>query len=277
MNKFCDLHIHTYYSDGVHSPTEVVEMAKKKGLRAIAITDHDTVSGVEEGIKAGEVKEIEVVPGVELSSQEAGRDVHILGYLVSINKSALIERLEFFREERVKRAKVIIKKLRDLGISIELEEIFQVSKNGSVGRPHIAQVLVKRGYVSSIKEAFDRYIGYESPAYVPKYKMTPEEAITLIRNSGGIPVYAHPGAHSDPDYILHLAKQGLMGIEVWHPDHSEGDIKILSEFADKCGLIRTGGSDFHGYEKGKAPIGEIRIPYSYLEALKIKKMALVSS
>jgi len=276
MNKLCDLHIHTYYSDGVHSPSEVVEMAKMKEISAIAITDHDTISGIKEGMKRGKSKGVEVIAGVELSSQEAQRDVHILGYLISLNRSALIEKLQFFREERMKRAYVIIKKLKDLGISIEFDEILQIAQNGSVGRPHIAQVLLRRGYVSSIKEAFDRYIGYESPAYVPKYKMTPKEAINLIRNSGGIPVYAHPGVHSDPDYILHLAKQGLMGIEVWHPDHSEEDIKILDEIADKYGLLKTGGTDFHGFEKGKAPIGDVKLPYFYLESLKIKKMALVS-
>jgi hypothetical protein len=277
MNGFCDLHIHTYYSDGVHSPTEVVEMAKMKGLSAIAITDHDSVSGIEEGVRAGERRGIEVVHGVELSSQEGLRDVHILGYLISLNRSALTEKLRFFREERVKRAHIIIKKLRDLGISIELDEILQISKNGSVGRPHIAQVLLKKGYVSSIKEAFDKYIGYESPAYVPKYKMSPKEAISLIRSSGGIPVYAHPGVHADPEYIVHLSKLGLMGIEVWHPDHSEEDIKVLIEIADRCGLIKTGGTDFHGIEKGKAPIGEIKIPCSYLNLLKMKKMSLVSN
>lgn len=266
--RYVDLHIHTYYSDGVYSPAEVVRMAKEAGFSAIAITDHDTVDGINESIEEGKKLGIEVVAGVELSSEENGRDFHILGYLFDHERGALREILEKFKKERAERAKKIVRKLGELGVRIDMDEVLEVARNGVIGRPHIAQVLLKRGYVSSIKEAFDRYIGYESPAYVPKYKLKPAEAIKIILDSRGIPVIAHPGISGTPEDVIRFKEEGLLGVEVWHPEHDESTIKLYMELAKKYNLLMTGGSDFHGIDKGKGKIGDIKLDYSYLAELE---------
>lgn len=268
LEKNCDLHSHTIHSDGVLTPGELIELAKEKKLRAIGVTDHDTISGVPEAIKMGNKLKIEVVPGIELSSEDRGKDVHILGYYIDISSKRLLDWLTTFRDARVMRAKKIVAKLKTYDIDLPVEEVLSLAGSGAVGRPHIAELMVKRGFVKDINEAFDRFIGTNGPAYVPKYKISPGKAIELIKSSGGVPVIAHPGTIGDPDYVVYLAKLGIQGIEVWHPEHPQELIEIFNKMADDLGLLKTGGSDFHGGKRGKADLGTIRVPYTLVEKLK---------
>jgi len=266
--KDCDLHAHTVHSDGALTPKELLKLAKEKGLRVIGVTDHDTVAGIPEAISVGNELKIEVVPGIELSSEDRGRDVHVLGYYIDTQNDELLEWLYTFRDARIKRAKKIVDKLRDFEIEIPVEEVLKLAGPGAVGRPHIAELMVKHGFVADIKEAFDKFIGTNGPAYVPKFKITPGRAIGLIKVAGGVPVIAHPGTIGDPDYVVFLAKLGIQGVEVWHPEHPPELVEIFDKMADDLGLLKTGGSDFHGGNRGKAELGAIRVPYEVVEKLK---------
>jgi hypothetical protein len=267
---FCDLHIHTSFSDGIHRPTEVVEMCKHAGLAALAITDHDSVEGVEEASHAGESLGLEVIPGVEISADNGPLEIHLLGYFLDFADPGLNERLITFRDERKRRAERMLKRLEEADVHVEMEAVLRIAGDGTVGRPHIAEALVEKGYVDSVREAFERYIGKESPYYVPKYKMTPREAIQFILEFGGVPVYAHPGVNGPlrQEVLLGLVEAGLKGIEVWHPEHSQHTTRSLAQIADKNGLVKTGGTDFHGENISSASIGSIKIPLSTVEALK---------
>ena len=188
-----DLHIHTHFSDSTSSPKEVIEQAHKKGLNCIAITDHDTVDGIKPTMEAAKKYEIEVLPGVELSSEANGKDIHVLGYLFDIDNTFLLNQLDIMQNTRIERMKKIIFKLDALGIkNIALEEVCALAQSKSVGRPHIATILVKRGVVRTIKDAFDKYLAEGAAAYVPKHKITPGEAIKMIKGAGGVAVLAHP-------------------------------------------------------------------------------------
>lgn len=268
LEKDCDLHAHTTHSDGILSPRELVRLAKRKRLRAIGLTDHDTVAGIPESLKAGEELEIEVIPGIELSSEDRGKDVHILGYFIDIDNQELLDWLRAFREERLRRARKIVEKLKEFGVNLRVEEVLKLAGPGAVGRPHIAEVMVKEGFVIDIKEAFDRFIGMNGPAYVPKYKISPGRAIELIKSSGGVPVVAHPVTIGNPDYVVHLAKIGLQGVEVWHPEHSPEMVEIFEKIADDLSLLKTGGSDYHGGNRGRADLGSIKVPYKTVEDLR---------
>jgi predicted metal-dependent phosphoesterase TrpH len=268
--SFCDLHLHTRYSDGIHEPAEVVRMCKEAGLIAGAITDHDTVEGVGEAEDAGRRLGIEIVPGVELSAEEGNLEVHLLGYFVDCSDSGLKRKLVLFQEERKRRAERILEKLRDAGVHIEIESVLRAAEHGTVGRPHIAEALMNHGYVGSVREAFERFIGKEGPYYVPKYKMTPKEAIRLISEHGGVPVYAHPGVNGAlrNETLEDLIRAGLAGIEVWHPEHSQEQTKEFIELADRYGLVKTGGTDFHGENISSTPIGSVKVPSSSLRELR---------
>jgi len=266
--KFVDLHTHTHYSDSTVSPEELIRLAHSVGLHAIAVTDHDTLQGIPEAIEEGLRWGIEVIAGVELSTEDNGKDIHILGYLLDIRNSELRERLALFRQVREERAYKIVEKLKDMGVHLDPERIKEIAGHGSIGRPHIAKALIEKGYVTDVKEAFERYLGYDSPAYVPKYKMKPIEAIQLILKAGGIPVIAHPAYYQDPDYILYLQRHGLMGVEVWHSDHSPEDVEFYRTLAEKHGLLMTGGTDYHGAKKKHIQLGDIKLPYDLVRALK---------
>ncbi len=280
QQTFCDLHIHTTYSDGEYTPSEIVRKAAEVGLSVIAVTDHDNILGIDEAIMEGNKAGITVVPGVELSAEDNSSDIHILGYLFNHHDIEFRERLHFFRNERIKRAKTIVEKLKKLGVHISFEEVLAEAGGAAVGRPHIAQVLVKYGYVNDIKEAFENYLGYESPAYVPKFKMTVKEAIDMIKKAGGIPVLAHPGLSVQPDKVVDYVKFGLLGIEVWHPEHDEKTIALYIEIAEKYGLVKTGGSDYHGENRRggkKAGLGSVKLPLSVvMELYRLKERLKVA-
>jgi hypothetical protein len=272
QKKYIDLHIHTTASDGLLLPEKVVEIAKQKGLAAIAITDHDTVSGFEPAQKKGEELGIEVVPAVELSATFRGEDFHILGYLMEYDNPEFLKKIEFFRAERMQRGEKMVQKLNELGIDLSMDTVKSIAGKGSVGRPHLADALVKEEFVRSYDEAFARYLGYHAPAYVPKKYLTPSEAIELIHLVRGVAVLAHPGTTKSDYLIADFVAMGMDGLEAYHSQHSRGIVEHYINISKKIGLIYTGGSDCHGRGLGKATIGNIKVPFACLEELKrVKK------
>ncbi|WP_134686484.1 PHP domain-containing protein [Brevibacillus migulae] len=254
MAQRADLHTHTVASDGTCTPTENVRYAKEAGLAAVAITDHDTVAGIAEAMKAGEDIGMEVVPGVEISTVANGQDIHVLGYFVPYEDTQFDEELSKLRDTRHERNKLLIARLQELGIDISLEKVY-ARKSGTdknIGRPHIAEELMELGVVSSMQEAFDKYLGKGAAAYVNPPRISPLEAIKLIKRFGGAAVLAHPGLYDDDDLVEEIIVYGLDGIEVYHPDNSEEQRKHYLQLASDYGLVVTGGSDFHGW-RGEEP------------------------
>ncbi len=273
--KYADLHIHTNFSDGSMSPQDVLQAAYDNGIDCIAISDHDTIMGIPVAVQHAKKYGIEVIPGIELSTEINGKDVHILGYLFDYNNTSLIEKLNQMQNVRIDRMRKMIDKLKELGIDgIELDEVCALAESDSVGRPHLAMVLKKKGIVPDIKKAFERYIGDGGPAYVPKYKQTPIEAIKLIKSVGGVAVLAHPMLTNVDELIPQFVKAGLVGIEAYYPNCSEKVIDFYKRIAAKHGLVVTGGSDAHGETTMHAPIGKIKIPYELVEQLKQAKQNL---
>jgi len=269
MTLLADLHIHTNYSDSTLSPQEVVEQANAHNLKCVSITDHDTIVGISPTRDAAQKYDLEVIPGVELSSEIHGKDVHILGYLFDYQRQDIIDMLNCMQNFRVKRMGQMIEKLKAFGIdNITLEEVCSLAKTDSVGRPHLATVLKEKKWVPSIKVAFDKYISEGAPAYVPKFKQTPYEAIELIIKAGGVAVLAHPMITGVDELIPSLVKAGLGGIEAYYPNTPSATVEFYKSLADKYGLAVTGGSDAHGNSKENTSIGSIKIPYQCVEDLK---------
>jgi hypothetical protein len=259
MNNVADLHIHTTFSDGVKTPQEIVSKAKQSGLTAIAISDHDAFGGIEPAMKASNGS-LEIIPAVELSTKIDGLDIHILGYFVDYEDSRLVEEVVTFRKARGTRAEKIVQNLKKMGVRLDFSDVQLQAGEGAIGRPHIARALLDAGYIENQSEAFEHYLHYKSPAYVPKYKIHPIEAFQLILEAGGIPVWAHPGGARSDYLIQDFVKNGLMGIEIHHPTHGDRNIKIYEEIAAEYNLLITGGTDFHGrdddYELGEYGIDE---------------------
>ena len=274
--KYVDLHVHTIYSDGTFTPAQVVEKAEAAGLSAVGIADHDSTLGIEEAVSAAAEKEIEVVPAVELSCTAYELDIHILGYYVDYTDTGLLEMLSRVREERFNRAVKMVKKLKGLGVELSMAEVEHLASGGAVGRPHIAEVLVKNGYVKNFGEAFVRYIGYHSPAYVPKMEMSPREAFDLLKSVDAIPVFAHPGTVGRDEIIPEFVRQGLEGIEVWHSKHDSSTSTRLARIAKSYDLIMTGGSDCHGERQNGPLLGKVKVPYKILEELKSARENIVA-
>ncbi len=273
-----DLHLHTTASDGVMTPSELVNYAKKKGLLAIAITDHDTIEGLEEGLAEGEKVGLEVIPGLEISAEHSPGSMHLLGFFIDIYHPLLRERLQYLQKARAERNPKIAKKLNSLGIDITLDEVLRASGGGQIGRPHFAQVLLEKGYVQSFQEAFDRFLKKGAPAYVEKMRFSAEESIHFINEANGIAVLAHPntlqlnGYSELEDLVVQLMGKGLRGIEVYYPEHSAAEVSQYKTLAERYGLLITGGTDYHGIEKNGLDIGvgrgEMKLPYSIVEGLK---------
>ncbi len=241
-----DLHCHTTASDGLLSPAELVQLAAQVGLKGIGITDHDTIQGWQEAEEAGANYHIQILKGIELNTNWDGKEVHILGYELDSSSDYLTDKLRDLRNAREERILKILGRFKDLGIKIAFDEVQQFAQGESIGRPHIAQALIERGYVRDVKEGFDRYIGIGAPAYIPSYKLTPEEGIHLIREAQGVAVLAHPGVLRLEEGIPDWVKAGLQGIEVRHSQHSPDDEKKYLQIAQEYRLLTTGGSDFHG-------------------------------
>lgn len=273
-----DLHIHSTASDGTMSPAEIVGYAKEKDLEAIAITDHDTVEGVEEALAAGEKAGIEVVPAIEISAEYPKSTLHILGYYIDFNDERFLQNISVLQKARAERNPKIIKNLQNLGLKIDFEEVIEEAKTGQVGRPHFAQVLLKKGYVKDINEAFNKYLKKGAPAYENKFRFPPNEAISYILNAGGMPVLSHPNTlnyqtNTELESIVsEMVKYGLAGIEVYYSEHSKNQTEFYEQIAKKYDLLITGGSDFHGQNLKGTDLGtgrkNLNVPYALLKRMK---------
>jgi hypothetical protein len=242
-----DLHTHTYYSDGILSPSELVAKARESGLNFLSVTDHDNVDGLEEALDKGKELGIEVIPGVELSTELNDHEVHVLGYFMDFKNSELLEHLIKFRGERYKRAERIVKKLNSLNVGLEMSDVLQkVRGNASIGRPHIAFALIERNFVGNYYEAFIKYLGDNKPAYEKKPNISTKDAIGLISRAGGISFVAHPGKTIRDNVLIEIMELGIDGFEVVHPSHSPDDVRYFRDFASQYFMLESGGSDFHG-------------------------------
>jgi hypothetical protein len=264
-----DLHTHTTWSDGSLSPEELVQKAAGAGLSAIAIADHDNVGGLAEAAEVGRTVGVEVIAGLELSASLGEKDVHILAYFFDPADSRLLEYLEFFRRERLKRAERIVRKLNGLDVPLTLESVLDQAGIGSVGRPHIANALVEEGYTSNYHEAFSKYLGSGGPAYEKKYQVSPEEAVRLIARAGGLSFFAHPGKHTTEADLLAMINVGLDGIEVVHPSHSPAMQQHYRSVVSQYFLLESGGSDFHGGKKNDNGVfGSFTVPMSVVDEMR---------
>jgi predicted metal-dependent phosphoesterase TrpH len=271
-----DLHLHTTCSDGSATPSEVVALARQAGVTALAITDHDIVSGLPEALEAGRQAGIEIIPGTELSSRHGSMEVHILGYFLDWHDATLLGALERFRQARHYRNPQIVQKLQDLGLAITYDEVKALAGTDAVGRPHIARVLMEKGYVGSSKEAFDRYLGEGAAAHVPRELPSPAEAIAIIRAARGVAVLAHPSWVDRDEGVFRLCAQlkeaGLSGIEVHYSTHKADQTAQYLDIARRLGLLVTGGSDFHGVTKPDIEVGigrgTLKVPEQLLEPLR---------
>jgi predicted metal-dependent phosphoesterase TrpH len=264
-----DLHVHTTFSDGLFPPERLVAEARRLGLAAVAITDHDSVDGVAPAIVAGRKAKLEVVPGVELSATHGGVDVHILGYFIRHSDPALGAFLADVRKKRRERAEKMVTRLSELGVRVEMKRVLELAGTGAVGRPHVAQAIVEVGGAASVGGAFERYIGYEGPAYFPKMRLTPLAVIDLIHRYDGLAVVAHPATYGKDEAVYAAIAAGVDGIEVWHPEHDKRQTAHYAEVATKNGLFMTGGSDCHGGRKGGVVyLGAVELPYRHLAYMK---------
>ena len=266
--EYIDLHVHTSASDGLYTPSEIIEGSLKLGLQAIAITDHDTVDGYVEAARMVDAKVMEVVPGVELSSNFKGSDVHILGYYIDHQNPEFVKKILKFRQYRYERGESMVARLNELGLNLSMDTVKTIAGDSSLGRPHVADALLREEFVQTYDEAFARYLGYHAPAYVPKKVLTSPQAIDLIHLIRGVAVLAHPGTLRHDEFIPDLIEMGLDGIEAYHSQHNRNDVTRYKNMAKKLGIIYTGGSDCHGPRKGKSLIGTQRVPYSVLVKLK---------
>ncbi|MDO8491650.1 MAG: PHP domain-containing protein [Dehalococcoidia bacterium] len=271
MDGRVDLHLHTTASDGRLRPGEMVRLAARLGLKVIAITDHDSVEGITEALNAArEFPSLTVVPGVEMSTDVPRSEIHILGYFIEYQDREFNLMLESLRNSRVVRAQRMVQKLDGLGVHIEWSRVAELAGDASVGRPHVAQAMLEKGHVSSLKEAFDRYLGRNGPAYVEREKLTPTEVVQLISSVRGLPVLAHPGSLTDGlDSLLdELQKAGLVGMEVYYSDYTPDTVSHLAAVARKHGLLACGGSDYHAMDSAEeTPPGGSHVPLAAAEAL----------
>jgi hypothetical protein len=278
-----DLHIHSTASDGTLSPAEILALAQDLNLEAIAITDHDTIEGSKEAIRNGIPPSVKFITGVEISAapprsfSSSPGSLHILGYGIRLEDPLLNKTLKILQESRRNRNPHIIDRLNSLGFDLSLKEVINDVGEGQIGRPHIAQVMVKKKFVKSIAEAFDKYLGKGKPAYVDKYRIKCAESIAIIRDAGGIPVLAHPILldYESNEVLENLVKDltamGLMGIEVYYSDNTPAHIAYYSELAKRFELLMTGGTDFHGSIKPNVKMGsgkgDLFVPYELYETL----------
>ncbi|MFS8581646.1 MAG: PHP domain-containing protein [Limnochordales bacterium] len=290
-----DLHVHSTASDGTLSPSEVVREAHARGLCAIALTDHDTMDGVAEALQAGMRLGVEVIPGVELNTESPAGEVHVLGYFPPPEGwspeadpaghgagvvGAVIDR-EFYdllasrRDSRAERARKMVQRLRELGMPLSYEDVLRQAGDAPVGRPHIARALLEAGYVESVKEAFDRWLHRGGPAYVPREKLSPAEAVQAIIDAGGVPVLAHPGRIDGQWVIQELIDAGLEGLECYYPEHTPEQTERYLGLAREHGLVVTGGTDYHGPRSPHdADLGSLPVPPEAVEQLKERVRAV---
>ncbi|HEU4752700.1 MAG TPA: PHP domain-containing protein [Armatimonadota bacterium] len=258
-----DLHSHTTASDGSCTPTELVHLAREKGLSALGVADHDTVDGLPEAAAAARDLGIDFVPGIEISVDYPQGEFHLLGYYVDFTHAPFLDRIRYLQDNRVNRNGLMVRKMQELGFDVTLDEIIAESGGGQVGRPHMARVLMKKGYVSSVQDAFDRYLADGKPLHVPKVKLDPAEAIDLVHSAGGVAVVAHPKYMEYPTEeelaaeLGRLKEAGLDGLECYYSQHTEAETEQYLRLARRFGFLVTAGSDFHGISKPDVPLGVV--------------------
>jgi len=269
-----DLHIHSVFSDGSMTPEEIVKLAASNNIFTIAVSDHDTVEGVKYAKKAGEEYNVEIIPAIELSTFRGKAEIHILAYFIDDKNEVLLRKLKEIFQARVNRAKKMVRLLNEQGLDINFAEVKKIAGDDYIGRPHLARVMLEKGYIENIGEAFSRdYIGNDGKAYVSKYKISPEEGILLIKEAGGIPVVAHPAFvnHGDAlnrEDIKGLVEHGLMGIEVYQPKHSSYHVRYYRRIAEDLKLLITGGTDFHGENSPGIELGDVLLGDDYVDKLR---------
>jgi len=265
-----DLHLHSTASDGRFSPEAIVRKAAELGLSVIALADHDSVDGIVPALEAAKkFPQLKMIPAVEVSTDVPSGEVHVLGYFIDYTSQELAGALAKFCNSRERRAQGMVVKLADLGIHIDWQRVREIAGNGSIARPHVALAMLEKGYITSIREAFDKYIARDGPAYVEREKLTPVEAVALVVRTDGLPVMAHPLTVADPEaMIIELKAAGLVGIEAYYAGYTIDEISRLASLADRHGLIATGGSDYHGLgDIGETMIGGVDVPMASAERL----------
>lgn len=260
---FVDLHTHSTASDGSRAPADVVREAKRAGLQAVALTDHDTLGGLAEAQAAAREVGLRLVRGVELSAVEDRVETHVLGLHLD-EATELERRLEELREMRRSRAERMVRRLNDLGVRIDLESVLEQAAGGAVGRPHVARAMVAEGWATDFRDAFDRYLGNGRSAYVPKEQLAMRDAIAMIHRAGGLAIVAHPGAAGTRERLRKMIDEGLDGVEVLHPGHTPDDVARLKRLSTQLGLVRSGGSDWHGGTDGARVLGAMQVPSEWL-------------
>jgi len=284
-----DLHLHTRASDGTLTPTELVELCAGRGLKTIAISDHDSTEGLSEAFAAAEaIPDLRVIPAIELSTDVPGSEIHMLGYFIDTSDRDFQETLTRFREGRFDRGRAMVEKLNSLGYAIEWSRVQQIAGDASIGRPHIASAMVEAGYFKYPNQVFDELIGREGPAYVERMKLTPEDAVLMLRENGAVPVMAHPtysqikssrGEVQKLDVtIKKLKEHGLVGVEVYYGDYTSDQVANLKRIADDLDLIPCGGSDYHGSgNPGEPEPGTVGPPMDTVERLEDAHKEIVRS
>ncbi len=266
-----DLHLHSIHSDGRLPPAEIVAIAKERGLTAISLTDHDSVGGIPEAQKAGGPANLEIIPGIELSASLDGKDIHILGYFIDIENPTLLAKLAIFRHSREDRARKMVIGLQSQGVEISFDEVQEQAGGGAFGRPHIANVLLNKGYARDVYGVFQKYLGYDCPAYVEKFSLHPRDAIDLIHQAGGLAFLAHPSLYMKERHLMTVIQSGLDGIETAHPNHFEHSISYYKRIVEQYGLLESGGSDCHGRHE-QIVIGRHTIAYEQVLRMKDKRL-----
>lgn len=270
MDGYADLHLHTTYSDGVFTPEQLLKKVSEVGISAISITDHDSIDGYIQAQKYLDKYNIQIIPGIELSCIENGKEIHLLGYNIDPDNKILKNHLQDFRNGRYKRAEQILQKLKNLQRPVNFSLVLEKAGEAPITRPHIAMAMTELGYTSNLKEAFVLYLGDDKPAYVSKANFSIERGIKLINQSGGLAVLAHPARMIQPDTLYKLIKSGLDGIEIIHPTHDLATQKYYQSIASQYWLLETGGSDFHGNrEYDEDNLGKFIVPLSTVESIKI--------
>ena len=271
MTNHIDLHTHSTASDGIYSPTELLHKAKEAGITILALTDHDTTNGLEEAKQTAQTLQIDLIPGIEINTDIGGGEVHVLGYFLEYWRPEFQAILKVLRDARVRRGQRMVELLNEHGVHITWERVREIAQ-GSVGRPHVAEALMEAGYVQTIGEAFEKYIGSDCFAYVPRYKLTPVDAVRLIASANGLPVIAHPitlpGLDELRNWLPELCQAGMVGLETYYGPYTPEDERELLALAHEYHLIPTGGTDFHGPGIHPTPLGGRYVPFEAVQSLR---------
>jgi hypothetical protein len=268
-----DLHTHSLCSDGALSPGDLVRRAAGRGVRVLSLSDHDTLAGVAEAVAAGEALGVRVIPASELNTESEWGDAHVLGYFIDPADVALEERLRWLRENRGRRIELMLERLNQLGYGVSLERVLEIAQGGALGRPHLAEALLEKGYVRSYEEAFDTILAKNSPAYVARVGLTPLEAVELVRTHRGVPSLAHPGTVVGLEALLpKMVAVGLAAIEAYYAEHSPSMTERCLALARAQDLVPTGGSDFHGRGEHGVDLGAAFVPPETIQMLESRRV-----